>query len=195
MQILCRDLTKRYGEHIVLHRLNWQIEAGEQWQIHGISGCGKTTLLRLILGLEKPDGGVLSHAPGLRFSPVFQENRLLFERNAVENCTIFTGKSEEQARFVLKELLHEEDALRKPVGQLSGGMCRRVALARALLAESDVLCLDEPFAGLDPETRQSAWKAICRWRAGRTLLLVSHEFTPSEVQTFPLYSAHMKGIM
>ena len=186
MQIECRELTKVFGGKTVLDRLNWTVEAGELWCIRGASGIGKTTLLRLLLGLEVPDGGEVRRAEGLRFAPVFQEDRLLPGRSALENCAVFCGVSEGQSRAVLGALLDEPDALTKPVEQLSGGMRRRVALARALLAESDVLCLDEPFAGLDPETRARAWDAVLRWRAGRTLLLVSHEFIPEGANTLTL---------
>lgn len=186
MQMECRELTKAFGGRRVLDGLNWTIEAGELWCIRGASGIGKTTLLRLLLGLETPDGGSVHRAAGLRFAPVFQEDRLLPGRSALENCSVFCGAPESRSSAVLGALLDEPDALTKPVEQLSGGMRRRVALARALLAESDVLCLDEPFAGLDPETRTRAWDAVLRWREGRTLLLVSHEFTPERAKILEL---------
>ena len=186
MQIECCALTKAYDGKTVLCDLNWQIEAGELWCIRGPSGIGKTTLLRLILGLEKPDSGSIYAAGNLRSAPVSQEDRLLIDRTAAQNCEIFCRAPQEDIRVVLNDLFDASDVLEKPVGQLSGGMRRRVALARALLAPSDVLCLDEPFAGLDPETRMRAWQAVKRWRNGRTVLLVSHEFAPTDAKYLDL---------
>lgn len=182
MQIECRGLTKSFDDKLVLKDLDWAVEKGDFWCVRGPSGVGKTTLLRILLGLEKPDAGMVTKEPGLRISPLFQEDRLLKDRSAVRNCMIFTNASEKQTRELLGQLLDEPAALDKPVELLSGGMRRRVALARALLADSDVLCLDEPFAGLDTKTREHAWTVLKRYRADRTVILVSHEFTPGSVK-------------
>lgn len=186
MQIECRALTKAFDGKYILKDLEWVIEAGEFWCIRGPSGIGKTTLLRMILGLEPPDAGRIYREPGLRFAPVFQEDRLLRGRSAVQNCMIFTNSSEQQARKLLSELLDEMQSLDRPIELLSGGMRRRVALARALLSDGEVLCLDEPFAGLDAETRKRVWSVLERYRAGRTVLLVSHEFCPENVKYLEL---------
>lgn len=186
MQIECHALTKAFNGKTVLRDLNWCVEAGELWCIRGPSGIGKTTLLRLILGLEKPDSGIIHVENSLRFAPVFQEDRLLSDQTAAQNCSIFCGAQKEDICAVLDDLFDASDVLEKSVGQLSGGMRRRVALARALLAPSDVLCLDEPFTGLDSETRARAWRAVERWRNGRTVLLVSHEFTPTDAKHLDL---------
>ena len=186
MQIECRALAKAFGGKTVLRGLDWQIEAGEVWCIRGPSGVGKTTLLRLLLGLERPDSGSVFLENELRFAPVFQEDRLLPDRTAAENCAIFTGADRKEIQAALEDLFDPSDMLDKPACQLSGGMRRRVALARALLAPGNALVLDEPFAGLDPETRRRAWHAVERWRKGRTVLLVSHEFTPADAKYLDL---------
>ena len=186
MQIECCGLTKTFDGRIVLQDLDWKVQKSDFWCVRGPSGVGKTTLLRLLLELEKPDAGTVVKEPGLRISPVFQEDRLLKDRSAVRNCMIFTNASERQTREILRQLLDESEALDKPVGQLSGGMRRRVALARALLADSDVLCLDEPFAGLDVETREHAQSVLERYRNDRTVILVSHEFTPQSAKILDL---------
>ena len=178
MQIKCIGLYKQFADKKVLRNIDWKIESGDFWSVRGSSGVGKTTLLRILLGLERADAGYVEKKAGLRISPVFQEDRLLKGRSAVQNCVIFSGTSEKEAREILLQLLEEAEALDKPIEFLSGGMRRRVALARALLADSDVLCLDEPFAGLDTETRELALRVLERYRKGRTVILVSHEFTP-----------------
>ena len=186
MQIECRALTKVFDGRAVLRDLDWIIEAGDFWCVCGPSGIGKTTLLRILLGLEQADTGTVTRTHGLRFAPVFQEDRLLQGRSALQNCMIFTGAEETRAREVLTALLEDAEAIGKPVELLSGGMRRRVALARALLSDGDILCLDEPFAGLDADTRERVWNLLVRYRADRTVILVSHEFRPEHVKYLDL---------
>ena len=146
--------------------------------IMGPSGAGKTTLLRIVLGLEKPDRGTISGLENCRFSAVFQEDRLLENESAQANLRFVLG-----AGFDLKEaqaLLEElglGSAGDKPVREWSGGMRRRLALARALLAPYDLLVLDEPFTGLDGENCRRAMEALQRRLAGRSALLATHEET------------------
>ena len=186
MQIECRALTKVFDGKTILKDLDWTIETGDFWFVCGPSGIGKTTLLRILLGLEQADTGTVIRAHGLRFAPVFQEDRLLHGRNALQNCMIFTGTEETRARKVLTALLEDAEAIEKPVELLSGGMRRRVALARALLSEGDVLCMDEPFAGLDADTRERVWNLLEQYRVGRTVIMVSHEFRPDHVKYLDL---------
>ncbi len=170
--IKLEQVSKRFDGKQVLHCLNWQMEKGECWKIAGASGVGKTTLLRLLMGLETPDSGRITGADKIRFCPVFQEDRLADTWSAVQNVALVC-RGAAQAREVLGALL-PSDSLEQPVRTLSGGMRRRVALARALAAEGDVLLLDEPFAGLDERTVDRACRAIEKYRAGRAALLVSH---------------------
>ena len=137
--------------------------------MRGASGIGKTTLLRLLMGSGNTGCG-LHHRAGkdLRFLPVFQEDRLVEHWSAVGNVSLVCADAA-RVRTLLCALL-PEDALDQPVRTLSGGMRRRVALARALAAEGDVLVLDEPFAGLDAETERQAAEVIAAQRAGRTLV-------------------------
>ena len=186
MEINCCSLSKSYNGKNVLQDLNWAIEQGDFWCVRGPSGIGKTTLLRIVLGLENADKGTVVRTQGLRFAPVFQEDRLLLGRSAVQNCMIFTNADEQHIRKVLIELLEDEESIDKPVEYLSGGMRRRVALARALVSDADILCLDEPFSGLDAETREHVWNALKKYRAGRTVILVSHEFCPENVKYLDL---------
>lgn len=167
-----RGVSKSFDGKQVLRDLDWRIAPGEQWQVCGASGIGKTTLLRLLMGLAKPDVGSITGTEKLRFLPVFQEDRLVEHWSAVGNVSLVCADAA-RVRTILCALL-PEGAIDQPVRTLSGGMRRRVALARALAAEGDVLVLDEPFAGLDAETERRAAEVIAAYRAGRTLVLVSH---------------------
>ena len=137
----------------------------------GASGCGKTTALRLLAGLEKPRRGVVTGAE--RVSMVFQEDRLLPWRTALENVML-CGVDAERAYDLLIALgLEAEDVCAYPQ-HLSGGQQRRVALARALAAESDILLLDEPFNGLDEGTWQDVVPLIKVVAESRPVVLVTH---------------------
>lgn len=175
MTIRFEKVSKRFGENAVLAGVNWQLTAGERWLVQGPSGVGKTTLLRLLVGLETPDSGHVTGSENVRFSMCFQENRLCERMSSVTNVAMVCPRPDMGAiRAALLELLPEEAADR-PAGTLSGGMARRTALARALLAPSDVVVLDEPFAGLDAGTREKALHFTLTHLQGRALVLVSHE--------------------
>lgn len=121
------------------------------------SGAGKTTLLRILLGLEQPDRGEVLAPPGTRWSAVFQEDRLLEHLDARDNLRFVLGAVSPEA-LTLLETLGLGDVGGKIVAEYSGGMRRRLALARALLSPCDALVLDEPFTGLDPEIRARCWE-------------------------------------
>ena len=140
------------------------------------SGEGKTTLLRLLMGLERPDSGCVHLPRDCRWAAVFQEDRLLEQLDAEENLRFVLGSSYDgqQAKALLERLgLTEWEG--KPVSAFSGGMKRRLALARALLVPFDVLVLDEPFTGLDEGNRRRAMDCIRQAAEGRCVLLVTHE--------------------
>ena len=163
------NVYKSYGDIAVLKGLTLSFAPGGRYQISGPSGCGKTTLLRLLMGLEKPDAGYVEAAG--RIAAVFQENRLCPWLTAEENIRLANPAADTRACLEALGLPLDQ----RSVGEYSGGMQRRVALARALLAESEVLILDEPFTGLDEENRRKAIAAIERFAGSRTVLLVSHE--------------------
>ncbi len=172
------QVCKAYDGKPVLENFTEALKEGECCVLTGPSGSGKTTLLRLILGLETPDSGrILSPRP-LRASVVFQEDRLFEEFTAAENCaavlgSVSGGPGAGEIREALSAVL-PADELDKPVRELSGGMRRRVCLVRACLCPSDLLILDEPFSGLDGETRAVCIRFLLEHRDGRTLLLSSH---------------------
>lgn len=141
----------------------------------GPSGCGKTTLLRLICGLDKPDSGRVNIPKGLRFSCHFQEDRLLPWYTAAENLRL--AGAEPQPWLNKVQL---GDAGNLYPSELSGGMRRRVSLARALAHESDVLVLDEPVRELDAATADAMLDLIKASQGDRLLLLVTHDATQAE---------------
>jgi sulfonate transport system ATP-binding protein len=169
-------LVRSYGERIVLEGLDLRIERGEFVALLGESGCGKTTLLRALAGLDAIQGGRID-APR-RPAVVFQEHRLLPWDNLWRNVSLNLPASgaRERAAAALRELGLAERLDDWP-RTLSGGQAQRVALARALVQEPELLLLDEPFAALDALTRikmQGLVKElVARHRPG--VLLVTHD--------------------
>ena len=169
-----RNISKSYHGRPVLQSVSFTIEPGVT-ALWAPSGAGKTTLLRILLGLERPDSGELL-GTGVRWSAVFQEDRLLDGLDAMGNLrfALGSGWDEAAARRLLAEL-GLSDAEDRPVREWSGGMKRRLALARALLAVSDAVALDEPFTGMDPETLQKAAGLIRERGGGKNVLLATHD--------------------
>ena len=184
--IVFQDVCKAFDGKPVINRLCWRVGAGEQWLVNGASGIGKATLLRLLVGLETPDRGEISGASALRYAPVFQEDRLVEHWSAVENVLLVCMDRTRVYRLLTSLL--PQGALDQPVRTLSGGMRRRVAIARALASESDMLVLDEPFAGLDHAAARQTAQVIADFRAGRGVIAVSHgmEDCFAGYQTLPL---------
>ena len=176
------NVSKSYGDKLVLNDVSCEFEDGKIYCIMGESGVGKTTLIRLIMGLEKPDEGYISSSK--QFAAAFQEDRLLEDRDAVDNVMFVLknggSKSREQTEQYLSELL-PEDRLHIRVDSLSGGMRRRVAVARAMLSDRNTIILDEPFTGLDDETKKTVINFIKKWQTNRTLIVVTHSYTDSEM--------------
>ena len=168
-----KNLTVRYGKNTVLQNFNAIFPAGEVTAIAGRSGCGKTTLLSAIAGLLRPTHGEITGFG--RCSVLFQEDRLLPFLTAVKNITVTTGCTESAAQQALTQVGFDTEDHQKPASALSGGMARRVAIVRAMLAESDTLILDEPFKGLDDATRTAVIGFVNENRRGRTTLVVTHD--------------------
>lgn len=172
MSIEIKNLTKSFGEKRVIDGLSFSMPEHGFVAVTGKSGRGKTTLLRILAGLEKPSGGEIIFTPANpKFSMVFQEDRLLEKESALENAAIAGNAA--RARDILSAL-GLSDVMDKKVSLLSGGMARRVAIARALAAEADIYIFDEPIKGLDKETARLALDVIKKETAGKLVLYVSH---------------------
>ena len=176
MAIVLQHVQKSFGEKQVIRDAHMTIEQGERVCFFGPSGCGKTTLLRLISGLEKPEKGSISYTAPLRWSFHFQEDRLLPWYTAAENIALATNDDPS----VWLRCVQLEDAGNLYPDELSGGMRRRVSLARALAHESNVLVLDEPLRELDASTAEAMCRLIDASLGERTLLLVTHDRTQAE---------------
>ncbi|MCL2829024.1 MAG: ATP-binding cassette domain-containing protein [Oscillospiraceae bacterium] len=173
-----QTVSLRYGDKQVLDQFTLDIPTDQITCLHGPSGSGKTTLLRILAGLVTPDSGTITGRPQ-KPAMLFQEDRLLPHFTAAENIAAVLPKSQAaEARIWLDRVGLAQDAALHP-GELSGGMCRRVALARALAYGRDFLLLDEPFTGLDMAlTEQMA--ALIR-KTGLPALVVTHSLAEIEL--------------
>lgn len=188
MSITLENVSRSFEGRTVLKDVSLTLPEKGAVCFFGPSGCGKTTLLRLICGLDKPDTGKVIIPKGMRFSCHFQEDRLLPWYTAEDNIRLGAEGTDVQA-WLDKVLLHEAGSLYPD--ELSGGMRRRVSLARALARESDVLILDEPVRELDEATANAMLELIRRSVGDRLLILVTHDRSQAErlgcrVLEFPL---------
>ncbi len=176
MEITVENLSKQYHGVSVLSGFSAVFPGGKTTCIMGPSGCGKTTLLRILMGLESADGGNVIGMSGRKISAVFQEDRLCENLSAVSNIRIVCPKTvkRETIEAALRSVGLEETSLYQPAGELSGGMKRRVAIVRGVLAPSEAVLMDEPFRGLDESTRARTADFVKENLRGKTLILVTH---------------------
>jgi sulfonate transport system ATP-binding protein len=180
-----RGLSRRFAQRVVFEQVSFELSRGEIVSLVGPSGCGKSTLLRAIAGLDPhAHGSVLldntpQHEPSDRIGMIFQEPRLLPWLSVADNIAFAAGPGQGHDPRVDRLLAETglsgiRDVLPK---QLSGGMAQRVALARGLFAEPDLLLLDEPFSAVDAITRSRLQHVLLSLtRAHRTaVLLVTHD--------------------
>ena len=192
-----RDLTKRYGDTPVVDALSFRIAAGECLGVIGPNGAGKTTTIRLCLGLTEPDSGEI-HALGLdmprdalaikaQLGVVSQFDSLDPDFTCAENLMVYGryfGMAERAIRERIPQLLEFAALTQKgdaKPGELSGGMRRRLSLARALVNDPRLLILDEPTTGLDPQARHLMWERLqVLLQQGKSILLTTHFMDEAE---------------
>ncbi len=179
-EIKLEKVCKSFDGKPVLQDLSASFPYGALSCVMGPSGVGKTTLLRILLGLETLDSGQIHGIRGLRKSAVFQEDRLCGNLSPGANIRLVTPSLTVRAVEEAMDAVGLCGCGEQPVRTLSGGMRRRVALLRALLAEWDVLLLDEPFKGLDEATKGTVMAYAASRCRGRTVLLVTHDRAEAE---------------
>lgn len=165
---------------MVLRKFSLALPARGVVCLVGPSGCGKTTALRLLAGLETPLAGAVRGRRGLTVSMVFQEDRLLPWESVSDNAITNRQPQHRAQALSWLQALGLGDHLNARVADLSGGMRRRVALARAMAAPHDVLLLDEPFTGLDEPTWRSAAERIVAASRNRLVVMTTHLIQQAE---------------
>ena len=196
-----QGLTKRYGSSVVVNDLSFEIAPGECLGVIGPNGAGKTTTIRMCLGLTAPDAGEITFTPGCtalrmpqdalavkdKLGIVSQFDSLDPDFSCAENLLVFGryfGMKDAVIRERIPKLLefaaltHKADA---KLSELSGGMKRRLSLARALVNDPQLLLLDEPTTGLDPQARHLMWERLQRLvQQGKSILLTTHFMDEAE---------------
>lgn len=165
------NISKSYGLNSVLNNFSCNFEKNQRYYINGVSGAGKTTLFRIIMGLDTPDSGNIFIEDDKKISVVFQEYRLLENLSVFKNISLVTGKSKSEIMHNL-EIFGIEKFANMPVSTLSGGMKQRVSLLRAMLFEHDILLLDEPFKGIDCDLKEIIIQEINKLHS--TIILTTH---------------------
>ena len=179
MIIQAKGLTKSYGEHVAVRNINLEFKKGSFNAILGPNGAGKSTTISMLIGLKRATNGQIIYAPNTRIGIVFQASVLDEKLTVKENLAIRAKQYKGITHNRVDELIHQLGltAFQKQLyGTLSGGQKRRVDIARALLANPDILFLDEPTTGLDIQTRKSIWDLLYRLQRdeGMTIILTTH---------------------
>jgi ABC-2 type transport system ATP-binding protein len=194
--ICIENVSKKYGKKAVLNNISLTIPKGRIYGIIGPSGAGKTTLVKMMVGMEKADGGGITvlgrKMPNL---PVLgdigymsQSDALYADLTGGENLKFFAslfkirGSIQKQRIAYCADVVDLSDELKKKVSAYSGGMRRRLALAVALVQDPDLLILDEPTVGIDPELRANIWNELHRLREeeGKTIIITTHVMDEAE---------------
>ncbi|MBQ7968649.1 MAG: ABC transporter ATP-binding protein [Clostridia bacterium] len=174
--MIISDLSKKFGKKVILQNFSLNTDNNGIIAIWGESGKGKTTLLRMIAGLDKKYTGKIDLEGKNKIAYVFQEPRLLNNLTALENAALPLGNTKEAAQLAeiwLKKMGLENDLHTYPE-EMSGGMKQRVSLARALAYEGDILLLDEPFNGIDPERTKAIMDILIDYSKDRLCIVVTH---------------------
>ena len=170
-----KKITKKFGEKKVLNDVSFNIYKNEPVFLIGKSGIGKTTLVNIILGFEKADSGEINGLENLKKAVVFQEDRLCENISPIKNLKIACPNvSENIIESAFIKVGFSKDDLYKPVKNLSGGMKRRTALLRCILYDGDFIIMDEPFKGLDEETKTLCIDFLKENIFNKYVLIITH---------------------
>ncbi len=170
--ICFNNIFKAY-EKPVFSDFSMCLNEGVTTSLLGPSGGGKTTLINMLLGFEKPDKGSISGIENKSFSVVFQEDRLLDNFTVKEN--IMVSSNDESLCKKILELLDMQDTEDLYINELSGGMKRRAAIGRCLLKNADIYIFDEPFKGIDEALKKNIINGMKKYLNGKTCFLVTHD--------------------
>ena len=179
MILQAKNISKRYGNHLVVDHIHLQFEKGTFNAILGPNGAGKSTTISMLIGLKQPTQGEIIYEPGTKIGVVFQTSVLDEMLTVRENLTIrarqYKGLKPNRVSSLIGRLGLSAFQKQK-YGTLSGGQKRRVDIARALLSQPDILFLDEPTTGLDIQTRKSIWDLLYQLQReeGMTVVLTTH---------------------
>lgn len=190
--IRINGLRKSFGDIKAVDGLSFRVERGELFAFLGVNGAGKSTTISMICGQLKRDGGDISvcgcdidrdpepikRKIGVVFQNSVLDRALTVKDNLKSRAALYgiTGKGLEKRLAAVSELLDMDGIMNRPVGKLSGGQRRRADIARALMHDPEILILDEPTTGLDPQTRKMLWDAVRRLRDSEklTVFLTTH---------------------
>lgn len=202
MEIRLDQVSLGYGDHVLIKNLDMTIGAGERICIPGPSGCGKTSFLQMLLGSLQPLKGSVSGVKRDQISMVFQEDRLCENLSAAANIEIgllrgvypyavgnrieqkdAKGSAKEWKLAFIQEQLKAvgiSTEVEESVSSFSGGMKRRVAILRAVLSDSELLLLDEPFKGLDDASKMETMEYVKNQIGDRSVILITHDSREAE---------------
>lgn len=190
--IQIEHLQKHFGDVHAINDLSFKVKKGELFAFLGVNGAGKSTTINILCGQLKKDGGsveicgtdidrdpdTVKRSLGVVFQNSVLDKELSVKDNLESRAALYGihGAAFKNRLAELAQLLDFEDLLRRPVGKLSGGQRRRIDIARALFHEPEILILDEPTTGLDPQTRSLLWAVIDRLRREKnmTVFLTTH---------------------
>ena len=179
MILQAKGLTKNYGDHTAVKDINLEFKKGSFNAILGPNGAGKSTTISMLIGLKRATNGQIIYAPNTRIGVVFQASVLDEKLTVKENLAIRAQRYKGIKGGRVEDLINQLGLIafqKQLYGTLSGGQKRRVDIARALLANPDILFLDEPTTGLDIQTRKSIWDLLYRLQRdeGMTIILTTH---------------------
>lgn len=190
--IQIEHLQKHFGDVHAVNDLSFKVKKGELFAFLGVNGAGKSTTINILCGQLKKDGGsveicgtdidrdpdTVKRSLGVVFQNSVLDKELSVKDNLESRAALYGihGAAFKNRLAELAQLLDFEDLLRRPVGKLSGGQRRRIDIARALFHEPEILILDEPTTGLDPQTRSLLWAVVDRLRREKnmTVFLTTH---------------------